>query len=393
MSKEHMSNQIFVTDSQMRNSLAVIRSLGKKGLKVTAGEVTRFSTGRFSKYCTRSVVYPSPEIRPDSFIKYLKAYIKENRFDAIFPITDLSIRPIIDNEDELSRYTTIALPSRDIFLKGYDKGITLKIARENDIPTPKTFQIESLDDVHKYNFEFPVIIKPRLGFGKRGFSICRSLEDLINKINNNYDIYGKFLIQEFIPNGGEFGIYTLFNYESEPRALSVQRRIRSYPVSGGPSTLRETFRSDLSEKALRYSIDLLKAMKWFGVAMVEFRIDPRDGLPKLMEVNPRFWGSLHLSILAGIDFPYLLYKMIIDGDVEPEMEYAEGIKCRWILPGDILWYLSEKNKVKNLPQLLDLATPDDILSWNDPGPTFGFAIASLRYIFDVDMWKFILKNN
>ena len=44
---------------------------------------------------------------------------------------------------------------------------------------------------------------------------------------------------------------------------------------------------------------------------IEFRIDSRDGVPKIMEVNPRFWGSLQLSILSGVDFPYLLYKALL----------------------------------------------------------------------------------
>ena len=35
--------------------------------------------------------------------------------------------------------------------------------------------------------------------------------------------------------------------------------------------------------------------------------------PKLIEVNPRFWGSLALAIYAGIDFPYLLYKLAMEG--------------------------------------------------------------------------------
>ena len=102
------------------------------------------------------------------------------------------------------------------------------------------------------------------------------------------------LVQEYIPNGGELGVYTLFDNQSVPRALSVQRRLRSYPVSGGPSTLRETIRNDASRLATDIAFRLLTKMQWTGVAMVEFRIDARDGMPKLMEVNPRFWGSLQL---------------------------------------------------------------------------------------------------
>ncbi|MDD3856814.1 MAG: ATP-grasp domain-containing protein, partial [Methanoculleus sp.] len=113
---------------------------------------------------------------------------------------------------------------------------------------------------------------------------------------------------------------------------------------------------------------------------------------KLMEVNPRFWGSLHLSILSGVDFPYLLYRMLMDGDVEPVPDYQEGVQCRWLLPGDILWYLSAPKTWQNLREFLRFDTPDDILSLHDPGTTLGFALATARYALDLEMWKFVLRR-
>ena len=254
--------------------------------------------------------------------------------------------------------------------------------------------IDDLDDIYnlKDKLEFPSVIKPRIGAGKRGVKICQSFREIADNYEHISRQYGKVILQEFIPNGGEFGVYALLNRNSEFRALSVQRRIRSYPVSGGPSTFRETFKNEVSEKAVAYADTLLKAMDWFGLAMVEFRIDSRNGIPKLMEINPRFWGSLQLSILGGIDFPYLLYKMIIDGDIEPVMNYKEGVRCRWLLPGDILWYLSSPNKLKNVPVFFDTSIPDDIISIDDPGPTLGFMLATLRYSVDKDMWKFVLRR-
>ena len=53
---------------------------------------------------------------------------------------------------------------------------------------------------------------------------------------------------------------------------------------------------------------ILGHVAWEGVAMVEFLVAD-DGTPYLMEVNTRFWGSLQLSIDAGVDFPYLLYQV------------------------------------------------------------------------------------
>jgi predicted ATP-grasp superfamily ATP-dependent carboligase len=381
--------KVLVTDAQMRNSLAIIRSLGKAGLHVTAGETTRFATGAFSKYCKGRVVYPDAK-NPDAFVDFMLEKVQEESFDMFIPVTDSTIIPVIKRKKEFSRYTTIPYPDYDLMIKAIDKTQTLKIAADNGVPCPKTYAVENAGQLKevKDELKYPVIIKPRSSYGSRGVTMCRSSNDLVAKYTAVAEKYPVPVVQEYIPNGGEVGVYTLFNNDSEPRAVSVQRRIRSYPITGGPSTCRETIRyPELVDIAFR----LLKALKWRGVAMVEFRIDPRDNTPKLMEVNPRFWGSLHLSILSGVDFPYLLYKLVKDGDVSPAMDYRAGVKCRWLLPGDILWYLSSPGKIKNLPQFLEI-TNDDIMSLDDPGPTLGFALAAMRYMFDLDEWKFIIRK-
>ena len=382
--------EALVLDAQMRNSLAIIRSLGKTGLNVTAGDETRFATGMFSKYCSDQVVYPKPrdEVK---FVDFLLNIVKENDYDVIFPVTDATVVPLVKNKKKFTKYTNIPFPDYDVLSKALDKGRTLKAAIENNVPCPKTYFVENLSEVEdlKEKLSYPIIIKPRTGFGSRGVTMCRSSDELVSRYNRVLEEFGPSLIQEYIPNGGEIGVYALFNFDSEPRAVCVQRRIRSYPISGGPSTLRETIRHpELVDTAFR----LLKAIDWVGVAMVEFRVDPRDNVPKLMEINPRFWGSLQLSILSGVDFPSLLYKLVIDGDIEPVIDYKTDIKCRWMLPGDMLWYLSSPHKVKNFSEFMKFNGNYDILSLDDPGPTFGFMLAATRYMFDKNMWKFIIKK-
>lgn len=385
--------EILVTDAQMRNSLAIIRSLGEKGFNITAGEETKFATGFHSKYCNHHIVYPSPEKNSQKFVEYMLKIVKNNHYDAIFPVTGYTTMAMAKHKVDFSKYTIVPLPDYEILIKAEDKAQTLQIAMENDIPCPKTYFVDKpvdLEDI-KDKIEYPVIIKPRISTGSRGIVLCKSSNELVTKYKQIYREYGSSLVQEYIPQGGdEIGVYTLFNFDSEPRALCVQRRIRSYPISGGPSTLRETIKN---QKLVKIAFKLLKTMRWQGVAMVEFKIDPRDNTAKLMEINPRFWGSLQLSILSGVDFPYLLYKLATERDIKPVLDYKEGVKCRWLLPGDILWFLSSPNKIKNLPEFIKFGNMDyDILSWEDPGPTLGFMIATLRYLFDRDMWESIVRS-
>jgi predicted ATP-grasp superfamily ATP-dependent carboligase len=112
-------------------------------------------------------------------------------------------------------------------------------------------------------------------------------------------------------------------------------------VQGGPSTLRE---STHDPELLGSAIRLLKALDWYGVAMVEFKVDPRDNVPKLMEINPRFWGSLELANAAGVNFPWLLYQTAMGRLPEPTFDYSVGVRCRWLVPGDILHFISNPER-------------------------------------------------
>lgn len=68
--------------------------------------------------------------------------------------------------------------------------------------------------------------------------------------------------------------------------------------------------------------------------MVEYKMDVRDGKPKLMEINARYWGSLQLAIAAGVDFPLLHYRFAQGEDPPAQLNYRTGVRCRWLL-GDL----------------------------------------------------------
>jgi predicted ATP-grasp superfamily ATP-dependent carboligase len=143
------------------------------------------------------------------------------------------------------------------------------------------------------------------------------------------------VIQDYIPGAG-FGFYGLFN-RGELRAMFMHRRIRELPVTGGASTAAAAY---YDERLRDLGVTLMTALKWHGVAMVEMKRDQRDGEYKLMEINPKFWGSLDLSIAAGVNFPYLACRMACDGDVEPVLDYDRHVKFRWLLPNDLLHVLA-----------------------------------------------------
>jgi predicted ATP-grasp superfamily ATP-dependent carboligase len=134
-----MKMRVLVTDGHFRKSLAVVRSLGRKGIHVTVGERTFLNTSFFSKYCTRRLVYPSPQQFPNQFIEFLLKEIKENPYDCLFPMEEETLLLLAKYYSEISRYTCLLIADLEKIEFVRDKGNLIQFAETHGIPTPKTF--------------------------------------------------------------------------------------------------------------------------------------------------------------------------------------------------------------------------------------------------------------
>ncbi len=97
-------------------------------------------------------------------------------------------------------------------------------------------------------------------------------------------------------------------------------------MSGGGSTYRVSH--ILSRGMIECVRRLASKSDYTGVGMFEFRLDPTTGEFILLEVNARLWGSLPLPIAAGVDFPYLLYRLLVDNHEEAMQAYKIGLYGR-----------------------------------------------------------------
>ena len=118
-------------------------------------------------------------------------------------------------------------------------------------------------------------------------------------------------------------------------------------------------------------------------------------IPKLMEINPRFWGSLALPIFAGVDFPFIMYCLARRENIKPINNYRVGVRARWLFMGDFLWLFTSKKFSKDLKQFLhfkdDLMTYD-IFSKCDPLPAAGAIIESIISFINPERRKHALNR-
>ena len=326
---------VIVTHARLRTALAAVRSLGRHGIKVVTADSIYPSTSFFSRYSFSHFVYPSYKIYPELFIKSIKHYIEKNNIDVLLPIYEETYI-ISKYKDKFPTSVNIPVADYKIISKINDKYYLMNFADEIGVKIPQTWTINDISDLKRIakKIEFPAVIKLVVGVGSKGVRYVYSEDELIKEYKAvvqkfNLNSFKYPLIQEYIPGTGH-AVSMIFN-QGTPRAIFVFKRIREYPITGGPSTARVSIRHAKME---RYATTLLKELNYHGVAEVEFILDKRTKEPVLMEINPRFWGSLNQTVCAGVDFPYLVYTMAIEGDVQPVFTYKTGVKTRWMI-GDL----------------------------------------------------------
>ncbi len=225
-----------------------------------------------------------------------------------------------------------------------------------------------------------MVVKPRVGSGSAGIEYVAERTQLLPALQRAFAAGHQPFVQARLPaEGPGIGVSFLLDGSHQVRAGFVHRRLREYPVTGGPSTLRESY---THEQAYADALRLLQDLKLVGVAMVEFKIDTRTGQANLLEVNPRFWGSLALAVDAGVNFPLLWTLMALGEDFAPITSYRLGHRCRWLLPGDILHFLHNPNRWQLEPSFFRFRAPDqtyDIIDPHDPLPILGTILALLPF--------------
>ena len=384
------NGRVFLTDGVIRRTLAAARALGKEGVRVTCGEETAANLTFFSRYCHTRFKYPSPRKKPEAFVAALVAYLEQNPHECLLPMEQDTLDIVLHHREELEAVTRLPFVDNATYRVFRDKAKTVQLAEKIGIPHPRTVfpqDVTNLAEEVRY-LKFPVVIKPRGNWASRGVHVAQDLVELEKVFAEVHAEFPFPLIQEKIPPGEQYHVCCLMDENSKLTAVCTQYEHRHHPhfEGMGASTVQESVdRPDLVD----LTVQLLQANNWYGVANSDIMIDPRDGTPMLMEVNPRFWGPLQSSIHAGVNFPYLLYRLARGEKVAPVLDYKMGVINRSFLPYDIMHFLSNPERFKLEPSFFDFFGEDvhfDILSGHDPLPVIGFGLTVGRYLFDPEVW-------
>jgi len=371
--------KVLIANAKSATSLAVIRSLGLKGIEITGATDSTYDIPLVSKFCRHKIFLKTDHLDTDDRISELLDIVRLHQFDVFMPVmSETLLRPLSKLKYEFEKFTKLPIPDFETFNYFDDKSETTKLQIKNNIPCPKTYILDNDEEINSIidKADYPLVIKPFMGEGAEGIRFITHPEDVITEYRKIKEVHGPCIIQEFVP-GEKYTAVFLLDAESMPKRFFVHRAIREYPISGGPTCFLESVKYD---KIFDIGVNLLRSVNFFGLASMEFIVDERDDVPKIIDVNPRFYGPLQCAISAGADFPYALLLLAVNGNIDVDFTYQAGIRCRNLLFEDTKHLISvwrgvkspkyKIGKIQTLVNYLNFCRDDSyfILSLSDPKP-------------------------
>lgn len=337
--------RVIVTNAKNRIAYAITRSLAKRGIEVITGDSITTAMTFASRYSKEYFIYPSPYRDEKAFIDCIINKCKKYKPDVLLPVYEETF-VVAKYKKVLADYVNLFIPDYDAILSVHDKQTLYSTAEFLGIPVPRTYPVISVErDLSLVDsFRFPVLMKPRQGGGAWGIERVDSAVLLLDMLVNQRYPGGlegeRFVVQELI--AGRVSCCSILAKEGLFRAGCCYRQLRETPLGGGTATYRESIVAPDIISAFGL---LLKHLHWNGIAQADFIVDDVSGKPYLIDVNPRFWGSLHQAIISGVDFPYLVCELASGRDFSPISDYNTNYRSRWIW-GDIkcfIEYIQNKN--------------------------------------------------
>jgi predicted ATP-grasp superfamily ATP-dependent carboligase len=382
--------KILVLDGNENQAVACVRSLARAGHSVVVGSTASWSKAGWSRSASGSFTYPAPQSDLEGFVARISEEVRKSDGTLVLPMTERTTLPLSIHRELISAAGgRLTLPSHEILERAFNKEATTELAASLGITVPLTRVLTSDSNPEPVAaaLEYPVVLKPRSSeeftagqMAATGAPLyARNKAEFLSAFANLVKRCSAILIQEFIEGTG-VGYFALLR-DGELRAEFAHRRIRDVRPTGSGSSVRVSTEPDprMREAALA----ILKALKWNGVAMVEFRMRA-DNTPVFLEVNGRFWNSLPLAVYAQADFPAMLASMAQHGDVPASLDYKLGLRCRWLL-GDFrylveVWRGAPPGYPGTMPgrwrSLWEFVRPvpgtyHDNFRWDDPLPELG----------------------
>jgi D-aspartate ligase len=361
-------------------ALGVMRCLGRNGLRpflvVRSGdlaELSRWTGGR-------CLLLDGPGSAAD--VLALPQRIGVDRV-VVIPCTDEWTKIV----SELLPHETIlgSVAPREVVDLLIDKLAFAETLSRFDVPGPRTTPVRSESDL-EVELE-GTFLKPRQSqlfaqhYHRKAFTF-ETMAEAAQALRLMTDVGLEGVLQEYVPGPptAHYFIDGFARSDGSIATLFARRRIRMFPLDFGNSTLLVSVPLDEVRPAADALVRLLVGIGYHGVFSAEFKLDPRDGLFKILEVNSRPWWFVEYASLCGVDVSWMAYRDALGLPVDEVLSYDVGVRGIF-LPQDVLAFreLHRSGELSTVDWLRSIAgAKATVFAWSDPLPGIALPLIYLR---------------
>jgi D-aspartate ligase len=294
------------------NGVSALRGLARAGVRTAVVLTKPHDIAHLSRYAHEVHRVFDLHRRPDGLIDLLQDQGSRWRGWAVIPTNDDALTALADYREPLSRWYPPTVPQPDVVRQVTIKTNTHRLAQEVGVDVPRYYGAATRQTAARRDITYPVVVKPGESprfwehFDKK-LLVARSPLELVAAIDQVEQAGLSADIYDLIPGGDrQFYNYTAYiDQKGDPAAEFTFRKLRKAPAFYGVGRAAQPAAvPELREGSLA----LLRRIGWRGVASLEYKLDPRDGRYRLMEINGRCFLNHALATRCGVNYPLLIWQ-------------------------------------------------------------------------------------
>ncbi|MGB0119443.1 MAG: ATP-grasp domain-containing protein [Solirubrobacterales bacterium] len=280
--------KILITGTGGPSGISILKDLEDGPYKLYSGDIDPYATGLYLVPEPQRTLLPRGDDR--HFVDVVRQFCESLDIDVLIPTVDTELLPLARRADEFKAIgTELVIASQETLEVCLDKW-KLHERCEGSVRVPATVVVD--ENFNPATIDLPVIVKPRTGSGSRGIRLIEEIRDL-----EQLERDSSLLVQELLP-GPEFSLDVFASRSGEVLAVVPRERLK---VDSG---IAITGRTTHDESLEQFGADVARLIGLNTVANVQAK-EASEGVPALLEVNPRFPGTMPLTIASGVDMPKL----------------------------------------------------------------------------------------
>lgn len=285
--------RVLVTGAGGPSAVSIVKSLRDiPGVSLWTADIDPNAAGLYLVPADRRLLLPRGDA--PGFADELLEWCRHLGIDVVYPTVDQELLPLaMSREGFAAAGTTLVLTEAQVLRDCLDKWRLYQVCRDH-VPVTRTALLDAA--LRPAEWSFPVIVKPRTGSGSRDVHLVRD-EAGFGGLPRD----GSFLVQEHLP-GEEHSLDVLADPDGGVRSVVPRLRLK---IDSGVAVAGRTLHDPELEQLGR-DVATTIGLSWVG--NVQSRRDA-SGSARLLEVNPRFPGTMPLTVAAGVDMPTICLAM------------------------------------------------------------------------------------